>query len=98
MRNVEITSREMQIAAGVALGYANKQISDRVCLSEKTVKNHITNLFNKIEGRDGRRVESRGEAVFYLLVAKRLPLDEIELERILSTHPETLEYVPCRAA
>jgi DNA-binding NarL/FixJ family response regulator len=45
---VQLTAREREVLALVVEGYANKQIARRMGISEKTVKGHLTNLFQRI--------------------------------------------------
>jgi DNA-binding NarL/FixJ family response regulator len=45
---VELTQRERQVLELVVEGFANKQIARRMGISEKTVKGHLTNLFQRI--------------------------------------------------
>ena len=45
---VELTSRERDVLLLVIEGLANKQIARRLGISEKTVKGHLTNLFQRI--------------------------------------------------
>jgi DNA-binding NarL/FixJ family response regulator len=45
---VDLTDRERQVLALLASGLANKQIARRLGISEKTVKGHLTNLFQRI--------------------------------------------------
>ena len=47
-RNFGLTEREMEIMAAVVGGYANKDIAQSFCLSERTIKNHLTNIFDKL--------------------------------------------------
>jgi DNA-binding NarL/FixJ family response regulator len=47
-REVELTPRERDVLALVIGGHANKQIARRLGISEKTVKGHLTNLFQRI--------------------------------------------------
>lgn len=57
-RNVlsDLTTREEQILAQVALGLTNKEIARSLSLSEKTVKHYMTNVLNKLQVRN--RVEA----------------------------------------
>jgi DNA-binding CsgD family transcriptional regulator len=48
-----LTDRERQILSLIANALPNRQIAVRLCISEKTVKNHITSLFAKL-GVSGR--------------------------------------------
>jgi len=45
---VELTPREREVLGLVVDGLANKQIARRMGISEKTVKGHLTNLFQRI--------------------------------------------------
>ena len=47
-----LTKREYEILELIASGYNNKEIGQILFISEKTVKNHITKLFKKIEVQD----------------------------------------------
>ncbi len=46
--DVELTGREREVLQLVVDGMANKQIARRLGISEKTVKGHLTNLFQRI--------------------------------------------------
>lgn len=43
-----LTSRERQVLALMTEGISNAQIADRLSISEKTVRNHVSNLFDKL--------------------------------------------------
>lgn len=43
----KLTPRELEILQELALGLSNKEIADKLFISEKTVKNHLTNIFQK---------------------------------------------------
>ena len=47
-----LTKREMEILTQVAGGMFNKEIAINLNISERTVKNHISNIFKKIEVSD----------------------------------------------
>ena len=57
-RNVDIeksralTKREMEILVQIAKGMLNKEIAINLDISERTVKNHISNIFKKIDVSD----------------------------------------------
>jgi pimeloyl-ACP methyl ester carboxylesterase/DNA-binding CsgD family transcriptional regulator len=53
----ELTPRELELMELIAQGRDNAQIAARLALSEKTVKNHITSIFTKLE------VENRPQAL-----------------------------------
>ena len=43
-----LTPREMEVALAVAEGLSNRQVGDRLHLSEKTVKNHVSEILSKL--------------------------------------------------
>jgi two-component system, NarL family, nitrate/nitrite response regulator NarL len=43
-----LSQRELQIVALVAQGFKNKEMAERMSISEQTVKNHLHNIFDKI--------------------------------------------------
>ncbi len=47
-----LTSREMEIAELIGEGKSNNEISKLLYITEGTVKNHVTNILNKLELRD----------------------------------------------
>ena len=59
----ELTEREHEILALVGKGLTNREIGERLHLSEKTIKHYITNILEKLQ------VRSRVEAA--LLAARR---------------------------
>ncbi len=46
-----LTPRELQILELIAAGLSNKEISDRIYVSENTVKTHLSRLFEKLGAR-----------------------------------------------
>jgi DNA-binding NarL/FixJ family response regulator len=54
-----LTSRELKVVAAVLEGDSNKAVAERLSISEQTVKNHLTNIFNKLG------VSSRLELVLF---------------------------------
>jgi DNA-binding NarL/FixJ family response regulator len=53
----ELTSRENEVLVLIAKGYDNRKIAELLTISEGTVKNHVSNIYDKIG------VNSRAEAV-----------------------------------
>ena len=56
-----ITSKEYEVIQFVALGYSNREISEKIFLSEGTIKNYISNILDKLNLRDRTQL-----AIFYL--------------------------------
>lgn len=48
----ELTKRELEVLIEVANGKLNKEIGNDLKISERTVKNHISNIFKKIDVSD----------------------------------------------
>jgi len=47
-----LTPREMEILDYIARGYINKQIADKLSISEQTVKNHMSSILRKLDASD----------------------------------------------
>jgi DNA-binding NarL/FixJ family response regulator len=47
-----LSPREREIVTLLGSGASNKEIADRLCLAEGTVKNHVTNILTKLDVRD----------------------------------------------
>ncbi len=48
----ELTERELEVLHKLGLGLNNKEIAAELFISEGTVKNHVSNVINKLELRD----------------------------------------------
>jgi DNA-binding NarL/FixJ family response regulator len=53
----ELTEREREILTLIAQGYTNTAIAEKLVLSPKTVRNHVSNIFSKLQ------VADRAEAI-----------------------------------
>lgn len=65
----ELTEREREVLALVARGYTNKQIADTLVVSEKTARNHVSHILEKLGL--SRRSEAAAFAVEHKLVPPR---------------------------
>ena len=52
-----VTPREREVMTLISQGMANREIADRLFVAEKTVKNHVNNIYSKLG------VSSRAEAI-----------------------------------
>lgn len=57
----ELSSRELEVLDLLSKGLTNKEISQRLLISEKTVKNHLYSIFKKLG------VQDRTQAVLYAI-------------------------------
>ncbi len=48
----KLSSREIEVLKLVAMGLFNKEIGEKLDISERTVKNHMSNIFKKIDCTD----------------------------------------------
>src|SRR5262245_48983728 len=67
VRELQITPRELQILGLIAEGLSNKEIAERVFVSENTVKTHASRVFDKLGAR------RRTEAVQIAKAARLIP-------------------------
>lgn len=48
----QLTEREREVLTFIAEGYTNTAIAERLTLSPKTVRNHVSNIFSKLQVAD----------------------------------------------
>ncbi len=63
----ELSRREMEVIQLVVQGYKNRDIAQRLFISEKTVKNHLSAIFNKLG------VGDRLELTLYVFEKRLVP-------------------------
>ncbi|MFY0602408.1 MAG: response regulator transcription factor [Flavobacteriaceae bacterium] len=63
IKELEITSREYEVLELISLGLSNKEIAEKLFLSESTIKTHVSNLLIKLNAK--RRTQA-------LQIAKKL--------------------------
>ena len=68
-RAERLTPREMDVLSCIAKGFSNQDIAQALFVSEKTVKNHLTNIFRKLN------VNDRTQALIYVLKHKIMTLE-----------------------
>ena len=64
-----ITQREIDVLQAVVDGCSTPQVAARLYLSQKTIKNHLASIYQKLDARD------RTQAI---LIALRLGLVQLE--------------------
>ena len=65
----KLTERELEVLRLVARGLSNRDVGQRLTISENTVKNHVRNILEKLQ------LHSRMEAVMYAVRAKIVELE-----------------------
>lgn len=66
-----LSPRELQVLEGIVHGKSNREIAEDLVITEKTVKNHITNLLSKLQ------VQDRTQAAVYALRHGLVALPEL---------------------
>lgn len=61
---MDLSEREKEVLICLCNGMSNKEIAAEMCLSMRTVKNHLSNIYAKIH------VVDRTQAVVYAIKAK----------------------------
>jgi DNA-binding NarL/FixJ family response regulator len=67
--NHGLTERELLVVSGVVAALSNRELAERLGITEKTVKTHLTNIFDKLG------VSSRTELAMFA-VRNHLPLPD----------------------
>jgi DNA-binding NarL/FixJ family response regulator len=76
-----LSKREEEIAHMVAEGFSNRQISERLVLSEHTIKNYLFRVFEKLG------VSTRVELTLYALKRGRIPLTRRQANSLPKPEP-----------
>ena len=76
-----LTTRELDVLRQVARGMSNREIADKLFISENTVKNHVRNILEKLH------LHSRMEAVIYAVRERLLDIKGAEDSRPASRGP-----------
>jgi DNA-binding NarL/FixJ family response regulator len=69
-----LTDRELEIVTAIARSRGNKQIARELSISEKTVRNHISNIYKKLH------VYDRTQAVLYAIREGLVDVEGLEKE------------------
>jgi DNA-binding NarL/FixJ family response regulator len=67
----DLSNREREIVVWIAEGFKNKEIADKLFISEQTVKNHLHNIFRKLD------VSDRLELALYAIEHNIRPLRQL---------------------
>jgi NarL family two-component system response regulator LiaR len=67
-----LTDRELEVLIFVARGLSNQDIADRLVISERTVRTHVSNILSKLH------LANRTQAALYALKEGLTSLEEVE--------------------
>ena len=68
-----LTERELEVIKALAHGKSNKEIASALDISEKTVRNHASNIYNKLH------IFDRTQAVIYAIRQGIVDLEDLEV-------------------
>lgn len=51
IKDLEITTREYEVLQAISQGFSNKEIANKLFLSESTIKTHVSNLLVKLNAK-----------------------------------------------
>ncbi|HEY1013721.1 MAG TPA: response regulator transcription factor [Herpetosiphonaceae bacterium] len=71
----ELTEREREVLVCIARGMSNADIADHLCIGERTVKTHVSNILSKLHLQD------RTQAAIMALRERLVPLDDEQKSR-----------------
>jgi RNA polymerase sigma factor (sigma-70 family) len=79
----KLCEREREVVSYVVHGFANREIADRLCISERTVSTHLVNIYEKL------KVHSRAELTALVRASDRI----VEAALRAGTEPEFGPFV-----
>jgi NarL family two-component system response regulator LiaR len=68
-----LTERELEVIKALSQGMSNKEIALALGISEKTVRNHTSNIYNKLH------IFDRTQAVIYAIRQGIVDLEDLEV-------------------
>ena len=68
----DLSCRELDVLRAIARGKGNKQVATELNISDKTVRNHVSNIYKKLH------IYDRTQAVLYALREGLIKTDDIE--------------------
>lgn len=65
-----LSARELEVLKSIAMGRSNREVASDLCISERTVENHVRNIYQKLHIRD------RSQAILYAVRKGLIELSE----------------------
>ena len=59
VNGTDLSKRELEVLKEIAMGYTNKEIGEKLFVSENTVKTHLNNIYMKLDVRRRTQAISR---------------------------------------
>lgn len=86
-----LSNREVEVAELVSRGMANKEVADKLFVTEKTVKFHLTNIYKKMA------IKSRSQLIVWCLPHLKIQEEQQAINEAQSMHisnqaPQELPY------
>lgn len=58
-----LSKREYEVLRGIASGLSNKEIGEKLFLSESTIKTHVSNLYSKLDAKRRTQAIQKAKAM-----------------------------------
>ena len=63
IQELGLSKREYEVLRGIASGLSNKEIGEKLFLSESTIKTHVSNLFSKLDAKRRTQAVQKAKAM-----------------------------------
>jgi len=72
---VNLTPREREVLSLIATGASNREIAEILCITQKTVKNHVSSILSRLHLRDRTQAAVFAHSFLTLKLSKNLKTD-----------------------
>lgn len=63
VKELGLSKREYEVLRGIASGLSNKEIGEKLFLSESTIKTHVSNLYSKLDAKRRTQAIQKAKAM-----------------------------------
>ncbi len=74
----ELSTREQEVCCLVAKGFSNAEIGDKLFVTEKTIKFHLTNIYTALG------LKSRAQLIVYMLESAPTQIEVKDFIKLMS--------------